>query len=94
MKKLLLICISVLAFAKISVIDKKITKDSIIVTFETDNKTFETLKNNTSQVEKNTHTIACKNPLVKELIKKYNLIYKYEYNHNVVKVEIRKNSCE
>ena len=90
MKKFI-IFIGVLLFANIQLINQKIEKNSIIISFKIDKKTFSAFQK--ENVEKITKNLICKNPAAKKLSDKYNIIYNYIFNKTNIKVEVKKGSC-
>ena len=94
MKKLILLLSAVFLFANIKLINQKIEKDSIIISYKVDKKTFQALKQGYNDLVKNTQKLSCSNIAAKKLIEKYNLIYHYKSDNNEIKVEVKKGSCK
>ena len=94
MKKLLILFIAGILFANMKLINQKIKDNSIIITFGVDSKTFKALKEEKSSLQENTQKSVCKSPAAKKLLNKYNLIYNYKLNKNIITVKIDKGSCK
>ena len=94
MKKLIIFLIAGVLFANMKLINQKIVKDSIIITFKVDPKTFNALNEEKNTLQNNTKKTACSKKSVKQLLTKYNLIYKYQSNKKIITIEVKKGSCQ